>query len=176
MNFVEIMGHLGADPEMRYTPNGQKVVSLRIATNSRKAGKDITTWWKATIWGDRYDKMLPYLKKGSGVIIMGELQKPEIYTDKNGVSQVSLEVTVEILRFNPFGKPQEGQANNADPMIGSEASRPAKSNNPFTGNPQEDLGSSDLEYPSMDYPSFSQQPTRGQNTNQSGFTHDNIPF
>jgi hypothetical protein len=61
-------------------------------------------------------------------------------------------------------------------MASSGAPRSAGNNAPFSGNPQEDLGSSDLEYPSMDYPSFSQQPTRGQNTSQSGFTHDNIPF
>ena len=49
MNYVMVAGHLGADPEVRYTSNGQKVTTLRIATNSRKGGKDETIWWRATI-------------------------------------------------------------------------------------------------------------------------------
>lgn len=104
MNFVEIAGHLGADPEERFTPSGKRVVSLRVATKVRQGGKDETIWWRVTIWGDRFDKMLPYLKKGSAVIVIGEMMKPEVYVDKEGKSQVSLTITAEIVRFSPFGK------------------------------------------------------------------------
>jgi single-strand DNA-binding protein len=104
MNLIQIAGHLGADPEVRFTSNGQKVTTVRVATNSRKAGKDETIWWRVTIWGDRFDKMMPYLKKGSAIIVIGELSKPEIYTDKEGRPQVSLEMTAEVIRFSPFGK------------------------------------------------------------------------
>lgn len=104
MNFIQIMGYLGADAETRFTPNGQKVVTLRIATTTRKGGKEETIWYRVTIWGDRFDKMLPYLKKGSGLIVVGELNKPDIYTDRDGKSQISLEVTAEFIRFSPFGK------------------------------------------------------------------------
>lgn len=107
MNFIQIMGHLGADAETRFTPSGQKVTNLRIACNIRRGGKDETVWYKVTIWGDRYDKMLPYLKKGSAVIVVGELGKPEIYTDREGKQQISLEVTAEFIRFSPFGKTGE---------------------------------------------------------------------
>lgn len=108
MNFIQIAGHLGADAETRFTPNGNKVTNLRIATNVRRGGKDETMWWKVTIWGDKFDKMLPYLKKGSAVIIYGELNKPEIYTDKDGNPQVTLTITAEVIKFSPFGK-GEGQ-------------------------------------------------------------------
>lgn len=114
MMIVEIAGHLGADPEVRFTPSGQKVVSFRIAANTRKGGKDETAWWRVTIWGDRFDKMLPYLKKGSAVIVIGEMQKPEIWNDKEGRPQVSLDVTADIIRFSPFGRtdrPEQGQGN-----------------------------------------------------------------
>lgn len=114
MNFVIIAGHLGADPETRFTPSGQKVISLRVAVNIRKGGKDETVWYRVTIWGDRFEKMMPYLKKGSAIIVSGELGKPEIYTDREGRQQVSLDITAENLRFSPFGKGertgQEGQA------------------------------------------------------------------
>ncbi len=104
MNFLQIAGHLGADPEERVTPSGQKLTVLRLAANSRKSGKDVTVWWKITIWGDRFDKMMSYLKKGSALIAMGEMSKPEIYTNKEGVPQVSLELTASDIRFSPFGK------------------------------------------------------------------------
>ncbi len=110
MNIVQVAGHLGADPEERVTPSGQKVVTLRIAANSRKSGKDETIWWRVTIWGDRFDRMLSYLKKGSGIIVIGEMNKPEVYNDRNGNPQVSLELTAEVIRFSPFGRSQ-GQTN-----------------------------------------------------------------
>lgn len=108
MIIVQIAGRLGRDAETRFTPSGQKVTTLTLATNVRKAGKDETVWWRVTIWGERYDKMMPYLKKGSAVIVVGEMNKPEIWTDKEGRPQISLELTAEILRFSPFGNPEKG--------------------------------------------------------------------
>ncbi len=103
MNFLQIFGRLGADPETRFTSNGQKVTSFRVACNVRKGGKDDTMWWRVTVWGDRFDKMMPYLKKGSAVIVMGAMNKPEIYTSRDGASQISLEMTAESIHFSPFG-------------------------------------------------------------------------
>jgi single-strand DNA-binding protein len=104
MNFIQIMGHLGADAETRFTPSGQKVTNLRVATTVRRGGKEETIWYRITLWGDRFDKMLPYLKKGSAIIVVGELGKPEIYTDREGKQQIALEVTAEFIRFSPFGR------------------------------------------------------------------------
>lgn len=104
MNIIEIAGRLGGDPEVRFTPNGQKVTTFRVATNQKRAGKDETIWWRVTVWGERFDKMMTYLKKGSAVIVLGELQKPEVYNNKEGKPQVSLEITAEMIRFSPFGK------------------------------------------------------------------------
>lgn len=105
MIIIQIAGHLGRDPESRFTASGQKVTNLTVATNVRKGGKDETVWWRVTVWGDRFDKMISFLKKGSAVIIVGEMGKPEIWTDKEGRPQVGMEMTAEIIRFSPFGKP-----------------------------------------------------------------------
>jgi single-strand DNA-binding protein len=120
MNIIEIAGHLGADPVTRFTATGQKVTTFNVATNSKKGGADITIWFRVTVWGDRFDKMMAYFKKGSAIIVFGELQKPEIWTDKEGRQQISLEITAEILRFSPFGKPdkQEGQSQPASQSKG----------------------------------------------------------
>ena len=110
-NTTTIMGRLGADPEVRFTSSGLKVTNLRVATSSRKGSNEETIWWRVTIWGDRFDKMVQYFKKGSAVVATGEItKKPELYTDRNGNPQVSsLELTAEILRFSPFGRPDENK-------------------------------------------------------------------
>lgn len=139
MIIIEIAGHLGADPETRFTPSGQKVTTLRVATNVRKGGKDETVWWRVTIWGDRFDKMMTFFKKGSAIIVIGEMGKPEIYTDRENRPQISLELTAEMIRFSPFGKPdgnkqggESAQASNAAPRTNYAASSaPAESS--FSG-------------------------------------------
>lgn len=104
MNFMHIAGHLGADPEVRFTSSGKKVTNLRVAVKVRKGQNDDTVWYRVTIWGEQYDKMIPYLKKGSAVMVAGELHKPEIFTDRDGKPQISMEITVSFLQFSPFGK------------------------------------------------------------------------
>lgn len=104
MNTIHIAGHLGADPEVRYTPNGNKVTTLRLAARTRRKGQDDTIWYRITVWGDQFDRMMPHLKKGSSLIVIGDLQKPEIYVGKDGSNQVSIDVTAHHLMFSPFGK------------------------------------------------------------------------
>jgi single-strand DNA-binding protein len=113
MIFIQIAGHLGSDPEVRYTPSGLKVTSCRVATNIRRSNKEKTVWWKVTLWGDRFDKKLSYLKKGSAVIVWGEMGIPDIYTDKEGNPQTSFEIIAEHITFSPFGgkdRPNDGSA------------------------------------------------------------------
>ncbi len=126
MILVEIAGFLGADPEERSTSGGKKVVSLRVATKVRQGGKDETVWWRVNIWGDRFEKMMPYLRKGTAVIILGEMSKPEIYVDKSGVHQMSLTLQADIIKFSPFGKPgsKNGESDSFEskPRVNSMAS------------------------------------------------------
>ena len=111
MNQTTIAGHLGADPEVRFTSSNQKVTTLRVAAKTRKGSKEDTIWWKVTIWGEQFDKMITYLKKGSPIIVVGEMNKPEIFTDREGKPQVSMSLTASNLLFSPFGKPDSHQSN-----------------------------------------------------------------
>ena len=123
MNYLHIAGHLGADPEIRFTSSGQKVTTLRVAARAgRKGSEDNTIWWRVTVWGEQFDKMIAYLKKGSAVMAFGELTKPEIYTDKNGNPQISMSMTASNITFSPFGRSdrqQEGFKANSDEATSS---------------------------------------------------------
>ena len=126
MNYAQIAGRLGKDPEVRFTPEGRKVTTFNVATNKKKKGQEITTWYRVTVWGDQFDKMISYLKKGSAVVAVGDLEA-RLYTDKEGRSQISLELTAWNLSFSPFGKGTEGSDGEArqeefaasEPMRGS---------------------------------------------------------
>lgn len=107
MFIVQIAGRLGKDPETRFTPSGQKVTNFNVAVNQRKGKEDVTIWVRVTVWGERFDKMLTHIKKGSGVIITGRMSPPNVYTDKEGRPQASIEVTAEMIEFNPFFSKEE---------------------------------------------------------------------
>jgi single-strand DNA-binding protein len=131
MNFLQIAGHVAADPEERFTQGGKKVTTFRVGTKSRKAGQDVTIWWRVTVWDDQFKNMMPHIKKGSALIVFGELQKPEIYTDREGKPQVSLEMTAVSLQFSPFGRPA-GQASLA-PNSGQAPFGQHPENNGYSG-------------------------------------------
>lgn len=146
MNTLHLAGNLGADPEVRFTPNGNKVTTLRLATRSRRSGNDITIWWRVTVWGDQFDKLIAHLKKGSSLIAIGDMQKPEVYTDKNGATQVSLNMTAYHLSFSPFGRSDrpadensgsaQQQSSHAEPAM----SAPSQGAGPdLSASPEDDL-------------------------------------
>lgn len=107
MNIVHLIGFLGADPEERFTPDGKKVWNLRLATRSYKKGQEETIWWRLTVWGDQQDRILSHLKKGKPVFVIGEMNKLDTYTDKNGQVQVSYDATVKSLHFLPGTERQD---------------------------------------------------------------------
>jgi single-strand DNA-binding protein len=121
MNQTMIAGHLGADPEVRFTSSGQKVTTLRVAARCRRGSKgDETIWWRVSIWGEQFDKMIPYFKKGSPIMVIGELNKPEIFTDRDGKPQISMSLTAYNLSFSPFGKPESNSSNQSEHNHSSE--------------------------------------------------------
>ena len=112
MNYVHIIGRLGKDPEVRYTPDNKKVTTLVVASNYVKSGQTETIWWRVTLWGDRWDKMVTYLSKGKPVMVGGEMRKPDTYVDKSGQTQLgSIDVQADYVKFVPYGNKEEGNQN-----------------------------------------------------------------
>jgi single-strand DNA-binding protein len=101
---VMLVGNLGRDPEMRYTPSGVPVANFSLAVSRRFQSQDgqwqdKTIWFRVTAWRKTAETVSQYLTKGSKVLVIGELEEPNVYTDRNNETRVSLEVTAQTIRF-----------------------------------------------------------------------------
>ena len=104
LNRVQLIGHLGADPEIRTTQKGHEVASLRIATNESflKDGEkqEHTEWHRVVIFGDGLITKVvkPYLGKGNRVFVEGSIRSNK-YTDNEGVKRYSTDIVVQQLNL-----------------------------------------------------------------------------
>jgi single-strand DNA-binding protein len=96
VNKVILIGNLGRDPEVRYTPNGDAVANLSIATTERWKDKngemqEQTEWHRVSFFGRQAEVCGEYLRKGSSVYIEGRLQTRK-WTDKEGNERTTTEI------------------------------------------------------------------------------------
>lgn len=125
-----IIGRLGADPEMRFAPNGQPVTNFSVATNRKyknSGGEEVkeTVWFKVSAWGKMAEVCNNYLRKGSQVYIEGRLIAdpatggPRIWTRQDGSPAASFELHVELIRFLG-GRNGEGNGTGAPTEVTAE--------------------------------------------------------
>jgi single-strand DNA-binding protein len=115
-NKIIVVGNLGRDPELRYTPQGSAVCNFSIATNEKKRDKagdlqDITTWFRVTLWNKQAENASKYLTKGSSVYIEGRLRIEE-WSDKDGKNRFTLEVNASDMQFLSGGRSDELSSEN----------------------------------------------------------------
>jgi single-strand DNA-binding protein len=107
---ILIVGNLGGDPEMRYTPSGQAVTNFSVATNRQytaSSGETVkeTIWFRVSAWGRTAETCNQYLRKGSRVLVEGRMTPdnatggPRIWTRQDGTAAASYEVTANVVRF-----------------------------------------------------------------------------
>jgi single-strand DNA-binding protein len=113
-NKIILVGNLGRDPELRYTPQGTPVCSFTVATNEKrkdKAGEmqDVTTWFRVTFWGRQAETASQYLTKGRPIYIEGRLRIEE-WTDRDGKQRYTLEVHATDMQFIGGGRTDEPAA------------------------------------------------------------------
>ena len=100
-----IIGNLGRDPEMRYTPDGNPVTSFTVATSRKYKDTDETTWFRISAWGKQAENCNQYLRKGSRVLVEGRLIPdlqtggPKVYQKNDGNWGSSFEIFAETVRF-----------------------------------------------------------------------------
>lgn len=100
-----LIGTLGRDPEMRYTPDGKPVTSFSMAVNSGWGENKSTMWVKVTAWNKQAETANQYLKKGHKVYVEGELSfdketgGPKLWSGQDGKARASFEVTLREMKF-----------------------------------------------------------------------------
>lgn len=144
-NKIIIVGNLGRDPELRYTPQGTAVCNFSLATNEKKRDKagemqEVATWFRVTLWRQQAENAAKYLTKGSPVYVEGRLGVEE-WTDRDGNKRFTFEVNGTDMHFisgggsrsddYSAGSPSNeaefaGPADHAADPPASEFSRPAK--------------------------------------------------
>jgi len=107
---IIIVGNLGNDPELRYTPQGDAVTSFSVATNRRWTGRDgqpgeETTWFRVSVWGRQAEPCNQYLSKGRQVMVEGRLSPdretggPRLWTGRDGQTGASYEIRAITVQF-----------------------------------------------------------------------------
>lgn len=112
LNKVQIIGHLGRDPELRATPAGTAVANFTVAVNrTRKdpAGQLVeeTEWFRVVVWEKLAETCHQYLAKGDPVYVEGRLQSRK-YTDREGIERTAVELVANVLlMLGGRGEPRE---------------------------------------------------------------------
>jgi single-strand DNA-binding protein len=126
-----LVGNLGRDPEMRYTPTGKPVTNLSVATNRRytdSAGEPVeeTIWFRVSVWGKQAEACATYLSKGRQVLVEGRLiadehGNPRIWNRQDGSPGASFEVNAQTVRFLGSG---QARAEEGEPAVETETEIP----------------------------------------------------
>lgn len=98
VNRVILLGNLGKDPEIKYTPNGTAVCNFSLATTEKVKGDDKTEWHRVTAWGKLAENCGEYLSKGKQVYIEGRIQTRE-WEDRDGEKRYTTEIVAHQVQF-----------------------------------------------------------------------------
>ena len=141
VNKVILVGRLGADPQLKYTPSGKANASFNVATNAvwkdqEGNQQEKTDWHRVTAWGKLAEVMGEWLKKGSNVYLEGRLQT-RTYEDNNGVKKWITEVVVTDMEM--LGRKGEGMGAGTGTGTGTGADAPSPEEIPPSEGGEEDL-------------------------------------
>ncbi len=125
---VIIVGNLGSDPEMRYTPSGKAVTSFNVAVNRVWNSPDgqrqeKTTWFRVSAWEREAELASQYLSKGRQVMVIGEMEEARAFMGNDGNPRASLEVRARTIRFLGGRGDAAGGGNFAHEETGAAAPR-----------------------------------------------------
>jgi single-strand DNA-binding protein len=116
-SYTMIIGHVGRDPEMRYTPQGVAVCDFSVAvsrrwTDSAGAQQERTTWFKVSAWRALAETCNEYVRKGMQIMVSGEVDA-SAYMAQDGKPRASLELTARDVLF--LGSKADAEAGQEGP-------------------------------------------------------------
>lgn len=140
VNKAILIGNLGKDPELRYTPSGQAVASFPLATTERYKDKDgnwqeRTDWHNIVVWGRQGETAKEYLRKGRSAYIEGRIQTRS-YDDREGNKKWITEIVASRVQF--LGGRGEG-SRSADSGSDDMSSESAPVSEPLVNDEDDDL-------------------------------------
>lgn len=149
-NKIIIVGNLGRDPELRYTPQGNAVCNFSMATNEKRRDKsgelqDITTWFRVTLWGRQAENASKYLQKGSPVYIEGRLRIDE-WTDRDGNPRQTLDVNATDMQFIGGGRTDDYSSSSDDDNYASESAAASGGSGGSSSSGQRDAEDDDIPF------------------------------
>ncbi len=175
VNKVILVGRLGKNPEVRYTPSGAAVANFNIATNESwvdKSGQkqERTEWHRIVVWGKTAENCNQYLSKGRQVYVEGRLQTRQ-WQDKDGQTKYTTEVQAQSVEF---------LGGNATSSASAGSDRPSRD----LGSPESAFSTAPADGGNVSYPTSSQSMGQGLGSSsspssmgsESSFTEDDIPF
>lgn len=112
LNRVEIIGNVGGEPELRFTPSGKPVCSFTVAVNSKFGEQDTTEWFYIVAWNKLAETCNQYLGKGQQVFVDGRLQTKN-WDDADGKKHYRTELIANKVLF--LGKKTETQPSETEP-------------------------------------------------------------
>lgn len=144
-NHITVIGHLGQDPELRFTPQGNPICSFTMAVNSRKKidgeWNDIPLWFKIKVWGRQAEPCSQYLSKGRPALIAGQLEV-ENWVDRDGKDKTTLVINASAVQFLGDG----GSERSERPQRTSSGDRPRAATPPPSVSPSQDLSDDDIPF------------------------------
>ncbi|MCB0061201.1 MAG: single-stranded DNA-binding protein [Caldilineaceae bacterium] len=134
---ITLIGNLGSDPVLRYTPTGTPVCSFRMAVkrewqNANGEAQEKVTWFRVTAWQKLAEVTSEYLTKGRQVLVVGEMEEAQAYISKSGELAATNAVTAHTIRFldSPEADAMPAQEENSDeserPVARRKAPKPQK--------------------------------------------------
>ncbi len=133
LNKVMIIGHLGRDPELRYTPSGRPVASFSVATartwtSADGERREETEWFNVVAWGNLAEICKQYLTKGQQVFVEGRLQTRR-WDDKEGQKHTSVEIVANEMMM--LGDRRDASHATEEPTVSAEGEAAAEDEFPF---------------------------------------------
>lgn len=120
-----VVGRVGRDAEMRYTPGGIPVTNFSVAVDRRWTDasgqtQEKVTWFRVVCWRKLAEITAQYVKKGQRILVAGDIEA-SAWTDRDGTPRASLELTADRVRF--LGDREADEAGKAAGEVGTEVGK-----------------------------------------------------
>ena len=122
MNLITIAGRLGSEAVLKSLPSGKEVVNFSVAVDIGRGENKQTLWVDCSLWGDRAQKLGPYLTKGKQVALAGDFNL-RTFQKKDGTPGAA--ITCDVQRLTLMGGRETGEQSDAQPQVATPQLKPS---------------------------------------------------